>query len=490
MNPNTAASPLRYAIVGAGMSGILAAKQLLERGERDVTVFEKADRVGGTWRENRYPGLTCDVMAHAYTYSFAPNPDWSCVMAGGAEIREYFEAVWRRHGVDRVTRFGAEVTSLEWRDGRWALQASDGTQGNYDVVIVASGVLHHPSLPDIPGLATFAGQSFHTARWPEGLDLDGKSVGIIGNGSTGVQIVSALAGRCRLTQFQRTPQWIMKIDNRAFSPEERAYFRANPEVVEGIRKDPEYLRLVKRFNDAIVNPDSAEMAEIEAAALHYLETAVTDTVLREKLRPDYRAACKRLIYSCDYYEAVQRPGVTVVREAIAGVEPGGVRTRDGVLHELDVLVLATGFKADRFIRPTRVVGEGGLSLDECWAVRPSAYLAVALPGFPNFFLLNGPTGPVGNFSLIDIAEAQWGYIDQLLDEIRAGRCSAVAPTALAMANYDRRRVEAARKTIFATGCRSWYLDGEGVPSTWPWGYSAFFEAMAKPDLADFECPND
>ena len=486
MNASAARSKLRYAIIGAGMSGILAAKRLLERDDADVTVFEKSTRVGGTWRENRYPGLTCDVMAHAYTYSFAPNPDWSSVMAGGAEIREYFDNVWRRYGVDRVTRFNAEVTLCEWCDDHWYLEVSDGTRADFDVVIVASGVLHHPNVPALPGLETFHGEVFHSARWPDDLPLAGRSIGVVGNGSTGVQIVSALAGQARVTQFQRTPQWIMKIDNRRFTEEERAYFRANPEVVEGIRKDPEYVRLVKRFNDAIVEPDSPAMAEIEAAALQYLETAVTDPELREKLRPDYRAACKRLIYSCDYYEAVQRPGVTVVREGIAQVEPAGVRTSDGVLHELDILVLATGFRADRFIRPTRVVGAAGLSLDEAWAVRPSAYLAVAVPGFPNFFLLNGPTGPVGNFSLIDIAEAQWGYIDQLLDEVRGGRCTALAPTVAAMQDYDARRIVAARKTIFATGCNSWYLDAEGVPATWPWGYTAFFEAMAKPDLGAFE----
>lgn len=488
---DTAQRPsLRYAVIGAGMSGILAAKRLLERHDAAVTVFEKSAQVGGTWRENRYPGLTCDVMAHAYTYSFAPNPDWSSVMAGGPEIREYFENVWRRYGVDRVTRFNAEVTLCEWQGDHWYLEAGDGTRADFDVVIVASGVLHHPNLPELPGLENFAGERFHSARWPEQLSLEGRSIGIVGNGSTGVQIVSALAGKSggktRVTQFQRTPQWIMKIDNRRFSDEERAYFRANPEVVEAIRKDPEYLRLVKRFNDAIVEPGSEAMAEIEAATLGYLEAAVADPLLREKLRPDYRAACKRLIYSCDYYEAVQRPGVTVVREGIAGIEPAGVRTQDGVLHELDILVLATGFRADRFIRPTRVVGSGGLTLDEAWAKRPTAYQAIAVPGFPNFFLLNGPTSPVGNFSLIDIAEAQWGYIDQLLEEIRGGRCAALVPTAAAMQDYDERRVVAARKTIFATGCRSWYLDAEGVPATWPWGYTAFFEAMAQPDLAAFE----
>ena len=477
---------LRYAVIGAGMSGILAAKRLLERDDVAVTVFEKSTQVGGTWRENRYPGLTCDVMAHAYTYSFAPNPDWSSVMAGGPEIREYFENVWRRYGVDQVTRFNAEVTLCEWRGKHWYLAATDGTRADFDVVIVASGVLHHPNVPELPGLDTFAGDAFHSARWPEGLQLEGRSVGVIGNGSTGVQIVSALAGKVRLTQFQRTPQWVMKIDNRRFSEDERAYFRANPAVVEGIRKDPEYVRLVKRFNDAIVEPDSPAMAEIETATLAYLEGAVQDPVLREKLRPDYRAACKRLIYSCDYYEAVQRPGVTVVREGIERIEPKGVRTRDGVLHELDLLVLATGFRADRFIRPTQVVGCGGVSLDTAWEKRPSAYLAVAVPGFPNFFLLNGPTGPVGNFSLIDIAEAQWGYIDQLLGEVRAGRCTALAPTAAAMQDYDERRVVAARKTIFATGCNSWYLDAEGVPATWPWGYTAFFDAMAQPDFTAFE----
>ncbi len=479
--------PLRYAVIGAGMSGILAAKRLLERPEvASVTVFEKAARIGGTWRENRYPGLTCDVMAHAYTYSFAPNPDWSCVMAGGAEICDYFAAVWRRYGVDKVTRFNAEVTLCEWRGQEWYLEASDGTRAEFDVVIVASGVLHHPNVPDLPGLAEFQGQAFHSARWPDGLALEGQRIGIIGNGSTGVQLVSALAGRAQVTQFQRTPQWVMKIDNRPFSDEERAYFRANPAAVEAIRKDPEYLRLVKRFNDAITQPDSREMAEIEAIVRQDLEQAVTDLALRAKLTPDYRAACKRLVYSCDYYAALQRPGVAVVREGIERIEAAGVRTRDGVLHPLDLLVLATGFHADRFIRPTRVVGHGGVTLDERWAKRPSGYLAVTVPDFPNFFMLNGPTSPVGNFSLIEIAEAQWGYIEQLLDEVRTGRCVAIAPTAAAMADYEVRRVAAAKTTIFASGCHSWYLDQEGVPATWPWGYSAFFEAMAQPALAAFE----
>lgn len=477
---------LRIVVMGAGMAGILAGIKLLEAGRRNFVIYEKADRIGGTWRENTYPGLTCDVPSHAYTYSFEPNPDWSRHLPPGAEIQEYFERTVDKYGVREFIRFNTEIVRCEFRDGAWDLESRDGLRDRADVVIAATGVLHHPNIPDIPGLDRFQGAWFHTARWDHSVPLDGRRVGIIGNGSTGVQIVSALVGRAaKVSHFQRTAQWIMPVENGFFTEEQKQAFRNDPELLRYMQNEPQYLANVKRFTDAIINVDSPEMAEIEAAVRDNLERSVADPVLREKLRPNYRAACKRLIFSPDYYQAIQQPTAELVTEGIECIEEKGVRTRDGRLHELDVLALATGFKADMFMRPMRVTGRDGVRLDEFWAKRPKAYLAVSMPGFPNLFMLNGPTGPVGNFSLIDIAERQWAYIEQLIARLeRDAREVSVTPQA--MEEYEARRIDAAGRTIFASGCRSWYLDAEGVPASWPWSYQDFADAMAAPKLECYD----
>ena len=462
---------LRIAVLGAGMAGILAAVRLHRQGRHQVLVYEKADRIGGTWRENHYPGLHCDVPAHAYTYSFAPNPEWSRFLAPGPEIQAYFEAVVQREGIAPLIRFGQEVQSCEWHGDGWRLRTAAGLSDEADVVIAATGVLHHIRMPEIEGLERFGGACFHSARWDHSVPLAGRRVGVIGSGSTGVQIVSALAGvAAQLVHIQRTPQWIMPMPNFPYSDEQRAAFRADPALIDEIRYGEDYLRLVRRFTAAIIDKDSPEIAEIEAIVRTNLEQGVADPALRERLRPAYRAACKRLIYASDYYQKLQQPGVEAVVGAIRCVEPVGVRMADGRLIELDVLALATGFRADRFVRPMQVRGRDGAELEARWAQRPAAYLGIAMPGFPNFFMLNGPTGPVGNFSLIDIVERQWAYIEGLLGELEAGRGSALELRAEVMADYEQRRVAAARQTIFASGCDSWYLDQDGIPSSWPWSY--------------------
>lgn len=479
---------LRYAIIGAGMAGILAGVRLREKGEHDFVIYEKGDSIGGTWRENRYPGLTCDVPAHAYTYSFAPNPDWSAFYAGGPEIKGYFQSVVDNHDLGGSIRLNTEIVACEYDDTtcRWQITTDAGEIEVVDVVIAASGVLHHPNLPDIKGLDSFAGEVFHSARWPDDLKVDGARVGVIGNGSTGVQIVTALSERCaKIVHLQRSPQWIMPVSFFTYSDEERRAFRENPELIEAIRNNDEYWANIYRFNTALTNTDSPEMAAIEDIVLRNLEDSVRDPVLREKLRPNYRAACKRLIYSWSYYEAVQRPSVYVETSGIEEVRPEGILAKDGTFHALDIIVVATGFKADRFIRPTSVLGRDGANLDTVWARRPKAYLAVTIPNFPNFFMLNGPTGPVGNFSLIDIAERQWHYIDQLLDRLRTD-VSEISVSENAMDAFEVRRIAAAKTTIFGSGCTSWYLDGEGVPSSWPWSYQAFADAMSQPDFEQYD----
>jgi cation diffusion facilitator CzcD-associated flavoprotein CzcO len=225
---------------------------------------------------------------------------------------------------------------------------------------------------------------------------------------------------------------------------------------------------------------------IEQVSRTHLETAVTDPVLREKLRPDYRAACKRLIISSEFYPAIQKPNAELVVEGIERVEPNGIRTRDGRLHELDVLVYATGFRTDQFIRPTEVRGRSGARLDEIWQGHPTAYLSVAVPDFPNFFLLNGPSSPVGNFSLIEVAELQMQYALKLVEKLRAGACRAISVSKAAAESFEAERVEATKNTVWVTGCRSWYLDDRGVPASWPWSLERFRSVMAEPDFAAFD----
>lgn len=477
---------MRFVIIGAGMSGILAAIRLGQAGFDDWTIYEKADRLGGTWRENTYPGVACDVPSHLYSYSFEPNPDWTHRFAAGAEIQAYFEDVARRHRVDGRIRFGEEVVEARWVDGRWHLTTSLGHSDVADVVIAATGVLHHPNVAALPGLDTFAGASFHSARWDHSVPLAGRRVGIVGTGSTAVQIVSAIVDEVEhLVLFQRTAQWIAPVENPEYSAAERSEFREHPEVLRAVRAEMSRT-FAEGFSNAVVDADSAHLAMIEERCRQNLETNVTDPVLRQRLRPDYRAACKRLIVSADFYEKIQRPNAELVTEGIERVEPTGVRTRDGRLHELDVLVLATGFRADRFLRPMRVVGRGGADLDEVWAQRPSAYLSISIPDFANLFLLNGPNGPVGNFSLIEVAELQMAYVLQLVELIRSGRCREVSASHAASEAFDEARIEAAARTVWSTGCRSWYLDDRGIPAAWPWTFDRFRQEMAAPRLEHFE----
>ncbi|HEB91561.1 MAG TPA: NAD(P)/FAD-dependent oxidoreductase [Deltaproteobacteria bacterium] len=477
---------LRIAIIGAGMAGILSAIKLREAGLSDYVIYEKADRVGGTWRENTYPGVACDVPSHLYSYSFEPNPEWSHQFSPGAEIQAYFENVARKYGIDREIRFGEEIDRCEFRDGRWHLESSKGEQDEFDFVIAATGVLHHPSYPDIEGQADFEGSLFHSARWDPDVPLDGRRIGVIGTGSTGVQITSALVDRVeKLCLFQRTAQWIMPQENPAYTEEEKANFRNHPEQLRELHSQISQL-FAAGFANAVVDADSELMRNIEEACTANLEESVKDPILREKLRPNYRAACKRLVISPDFYEAIQKPSACLVAEPIERIEAKGVRTRDGQLHELDVLVLATGFRVDRFMRPMEVIGRNGRRLDEIWADRPTAYLSISVPDLPNFFMLNGPNGPVGNFSLIEVAELQFDYILQLIDLVRSGSAGSVCASAEATAAFDRDRVEAAKKTIWTTGCHSWYLDDRGIPATWPWTFDRFREEMAAPKLEAYD----
>lgn len=476
---------LRIAVIGAGASGILALIKLREAGFDDIVAFEKASDLGGTWRDNRYPGITCDVPSHAYRYSFAPNADWSHVMSPGSEILEYLRRTARSYDVERLISYDSEILEAEFVDHQWRLETKQGDQGRFDAVIVATGVLHHPVYPDIPGLEDFEGHAFHSARWDDTVALKGKRVGIIGTGSTSVQIVGAIVDRVeKLTLFQRTAQWILPAPNKPVPEEIKESYRSHPELMEA-----EYDRLMDRqnleFAAAVVGNNQEAYDFLVEKCQENLET-VADPELRGRLTPNYKVGCKRLVVSTSFYGAIQRPNAELVTEPIDRIGPRGVETTDGRLHDLDILVLATGFNAHQFTRPMRVVGKNGLTLDEAWAEQNQSYLTVATPEFPNWFMIGGPNSPIGNFSFLLTAEIQFNYALQLIQRLGVGDVSEIHPKRNATERFNQTIRAQMPKTIWATGCSSWYLDKKGRVASWPWGFDKFKDDLSAPKWKDFE----
>lgn len=475
---------LRFAVIGAGMSGMLAAIKLEEAGFAHVEIFEKAQDLGGTWRDNTYPGLSCDVPSHVYRYRFAPNPNWSQRFSSGREIWEYLDGVARDHGLKERIRFDTEVTRSEWMDGYWRLTTLKGEVEDFDIVITATGVLRDPVMPDIEGLDSFEGPLFHSSRWDHSHDWRGKRVGLIGTGSTAIQITTAMADEVgKLSLFQRTAQWVVPVENPEIPEKERQALAQDPERMESL-----YWFLADRFQNTFARAvvgDAEELAKVEKACQDNLAT-VRDPELRARLTPDYQAACKRLIMSDRFYEQVQKPSVELVTDRIERVEPKGIRTADGRLHELDMLVCATGFEAHKFMRPMEIVGRGGHTLEEEWAEANRGYRSIGVPGFPNFFTLVGPNSPIGNFSLIMISEMQFAYIMKLVDEIAAGRATEIEPSREATDRFNANIVDAMQNTVWVSGCSSWYLDQNGNPAMWPWDFERFETEMAEPDFNDFK----
>lgn len=477
---------LKIAVIGGGASGIMAVIKLSEIGQTDVQVFERASEIGGTWRDNRYPGIACDVPSHLYRFSFAPNPDWTHVCASGSEILDYLRRVYEDFNIQRHVVFNAEVKTASYHDSQWTLETTVGTHGPFDVIITAMGILRKPAVPDIPGLASFAGTKFHTLHWPEGLQLEGKRIGIIGTGSTATQIVSAIVSKAsKLSVFQRTAQWIMPLPNTPVSEEDKERFRRDPVLMQKRYED-----LADDFNNkwaaAIVGQAPRVYAHIERTCCEYLEQSVPDPVLREKLRPDYKVGCKRLVMSDSFYKAIQQPNAELVTDHITAIEPNGVRTDDGRLHELDVLILATGFDAHATFEPMKVIGRNGLALDEAWKDGAQAYLAVAIPEFPNFFMIGGPNSPIGNFSFLMTAERQCGYAIRMIQHMVVNGVKALAPTADATREFNDAVRKQMGSTIWSSGCRSWYMDKNGNIASWPWTFQHFEDMMGMPDFDHYE----
>jgi cation diffusion facilitator CzcD-associated flavoprotein CzcO len=475
---------ITVAIIGAGAAGIMAGIRLRETGI-NVRIFEKGKDLGGTWRDNTYPGLTCDIPSHLYRFSFAPNPDWSQTFAPGHEIHAYLRKVAEDNDLEEVISYDSEVTRLEYGSARWMLETTQGDQGEFDVVISAIGILHHPVYPDIDGLDRFQGDCFHSARWDHGVSLEGKRIGIIGTGSTAVQIVSAVIDDVeKLSLFQRTPQWVLSAANQTYSEEDKATFRDEPAEMD---------RLYQSFADslnhgfaaAVVGANDEALAMMQDGCEQNLSENVLDSELKAKLTPNYSAGCKRLIVSESFYPAISKPNAEVITDKIDRIEPEGIRTADGVLHELDVLILATGFDPHRFLADSEVLGLNGATLNEAWSNGNYAYKTICVPNFPNLFFIGGPNSPIGNFSFLLTAETQFAYIEKLVDLIRNGSLSEIHPKVDVTTTFREKLNRAMPDTLWASGCQSWYFDRFGNIGSWPWTFARFEEELSEPALEDF-----
>jgi cation diffusion facilitator CzcD-associated flavoprotein CzcO len=473
----------RVVIIGSGVSGILAGVKLLERGWDDFVILEKAQTLGGTWRDNVYPGVACDVPAHVYVYSFAPNPAWKTRYAKGPEIWRYYHDVAERYGVLGHIEYGKDVVHAGFDGARWTVTTGDGSRYEADVVIAAAGRLRDPRLPDIPGMDSFAGPSFHTARWDTSVSVKGKRVCLIGAGSSGVQVLSAIARDvAHITQFQRTPQWVMPVVDEPIPWWKRLLFRLRPSA---LRQTYRTMLDFSNARGALAFESKQARAERDRMCADAL-LRIRDPDLREKLTPDYDVGCKRLVMSETWFEEVQRPNVSIVTERIERIEPEGVRSADGTLHHCDIIVYATGFDAHAYIRPMKLTGEQGVTLESLWAELPLTYRSVSIPHMPNFFLLNGPSSPGGSASIVGIVETQWDYIAQLLDTI-ADEGVTIAPREDRAREWLAQVRERALGSVWATGgCQSWYLDQTGTPAYDAVSLPQLQASLAAPDMDHFE----
>jgi cation diffusion facilitator CzcD-associated flavoprotein CzcO len=474
----------RIVIIGAGVAGIATAVTLQRAGFHDFTILEKGADVGGVWHWNRYPGLTCDVPSQLYQFSFAPKPDWTGLFAPGDEIQRYLRDIVDQFGLDDHLRLNATVTSATFTRSAWKITTADGAEYDADFVLAATGVLHHPHTPEVPGLETFTGDVVHTARWNDDTRTDGRRIAVIGTGSTGVQVVSALQrDAAAITHFVRTPQWVMWVPMGLPQP---------ALVGRVLRRLPRVNRLLYDtllrgsgiLADVATRP-SWRRRVVQAYARWSLRVQVRNREFRELLTPDYQPLCKRQVISASYYRAIRARNAELVTSGIEEITPRGIRTADGREAEFDLLVFATGFQAHNYMRPMNLRGRDGLSIDDAWAKGPRAYRMTAVPGFPNFFTILGPNSPTGSISLQYSAELTARYITHWLRRFRDGDVDTIEVTEEATAKFNEDVNAALGPTVWNTGCNSWYLTDEGNVDLWPYDRRTMTEMLSRPDDRDY-----
>jgi cation diffusion facilitator CzcD-associated flavoprotein CzcO len=480
---------LSVAVLGAGLGGLAAGVKLKEAGFNDVVILEKAAKVGGTWRDNSYPGCCCDVPVALYQYSFAPSLSWSHIFPRYNEIQKYTEDLADNFGLRPHLKMGDEAKTAVWDDARavWKITTATGKIYETNALIAALGQLNRPKLPEIEGRDSFKGPAFHSARWDHSVDLKGKRVGVIGSAASAVQIIPEVAKvASQLTVFQRTPNWVIPRLDRPITDEEKALAMTAPQLAM-MGRDLIFQNADHLFWQ-VFSWTKEGRAAYTRVALNHMAEQVPDEALRKKLTPDYPIGCARILIADDYYPALTRSNVSLVTDGISRIDAAGVTTKDGKHHDFDALVYATGFETTGWHWSVDVVGEGGRHLRDEWAETPQAYLGINVTHFPNMFVLYGPNTNLGHNSITLMLEHQVGFAVQSLKGLMDTNKSAMDVTAAAQARFNRDLQQALGKTTWADpACHSWYKNDKGhITQNWSSSVRDYMQATSKVAWDDFD----
>lgn len=454
-------------IIGSGFGALAVAVELKRAGHTDLRLWERADDLGGVWRDNTYPGAGCDVPSPLYSFSYEPNPSWSRRYALQEEIHDYIRRVADKHGITPLVEYGREVVAATWDEeaATWTVTFEDATTETVDLLISAVGQLSRPRLPAIPGIETFRGTSFHSAQWDHDFDPSGKRIAVVGAGASAVQFIPQLAGvASRLTVFQRSPNYLMPKPDKPYKAFHKAMFRIAP-ATQTVERGSIWT-LMEQFSKGL--KDDSKVGTLgKGIAMRHLKKQVKDPVLRALLTPDYPIGCKRVLFSNEFYPALARANVDVVTSAVASVTPDGVIDAEGVEHKVDAIVYATGFDAQDFLESIDITGVSGQKLATQWSDGAHAYLGMYVPNFPNLFVTYGPNTNLGGGSIIYMLEAQARHMRQAVDRLEAGKFRTVEVTEAADDAYDKEIQELLDVSVWSH-CQNWYRHPSGrITSNWP-----------------------
>ncbi|KAA1416829.1 NAD(P)/FAD-dependent oxidoreductase [Nocardioides humilatus] len=473
------------AVIGTGFGGLAAVIELKKRGYDDIVVFEKADDVGGVWRENTYPGAACDVPSPFYSYSYEPNPRWPHRFSRQPAILDYIRNVADKYDVRRHVRFSTEVVSAAFDEstGKWTVETDHGDAVVVDVLVSAVGQLSRPSYPDIEGAETFEGPAFHSALWDHDVDLAGKRVAVIGTGASAVQFVPEIQPEvAQLTLFQRSAPYIHARPDREFSELHHQVFEKLPAALQ-VERGYWYSR-TESLGIALLHSKALSTYFEWTCKRHMKKQTKAKAGLFEKIWPTYTFGCKRVLFSNDYLPALAQPNVEVETERITGITPTGVVTADGVEHETDVIIWGTGFKATEFLAPMSIKGAGGRDLHDVWRDGARAYYGISVPHFPNLFVMYGPNTNTGGGSIIFFLETQARYLGDYVDHLADVSGQLVVRPEVEQ-DFDERTQERLNDSVWSQ-CASWYRNENGrVTTNWP-SLAVQYKAQAKFDPADYE----
>lgn len=473
-------------IVGAGFAGLGMAIRLQQAGIEDIVILERSNEVGGTWRDNSYPGAACDIPSNLYSYSFAQNPNWSRGYSGSREILGYVHHLVDTFNLGRYIRFGKTVTGLTFDEkaGLWTASTSNGETFSARAAVMAQGPLSNASFPDIEGIETFAGHKIHSARWDHDYDFTGKRVAVIGTGASAVQIIPELVKQVSLLKvFQRTPAWVLPRVDYASPAWSKRLFEKVPATQSAVRKALYWGHESMAFGMVWNTPMTAML---ERAGRAFLRLQVKDSWMRRQLKPDFRIGCKRVLMTSDYYPALQQDNCELITWPIAKISPKGIRAAEGVEHQVDCIVFATGFEVAKAGTPFPITGLAGRQLNEEWSRGSQAYKSINVSGYPNLFFTFGPNSGPGHNSALVYMESQIDYAVKGIQTILRGNLKVLDVRAEVQASYNQAIQKRLAKTNWNSGCKSWYLNADGYNATMYPGFATqYAQQMSEFAINDY-----